>query len=59
MVIGTSGRIVIEIEADTKRRLYSRLAADGLSLKSWFSEAVSIYIQEEARHQSDKDTENS
>lgn len=36
MSIGTSGRIVIEIDPETKRALYSTLARDGLSLKDWF-----------------------
>jgi predicted HicB family RNase H-like nuclease len=45
MSIGKSGRIVIEIDPSTKRRLYSQLTANGLSLKDWFSEAVEDYLK--------------
>lgn len=44
MSIGTSGRIVIEIEPALKRELYSLLAADGLSLKEWFLNQAANYI---------------
>ena len=36
MSIGSSGRIVIEIDPDLKRGLYSNLTAQGLTLKEWF-----------------------
>jgi len=45
MAIGKSGRIVIEISPDAKRRLYSQLASDGLSLKDWFSQAAESYLE--------------
>lgn len=44
MSIGKSGRIVIEIDPEIKRRLYSQLTANGLSLKDWFSESVAVYL---------------
>jgi hypothetical protein len=43
----TSGRVVILVEPQLKRRLHSRLAADGRSLKEWFVEQANIYV---ARH---------
>lgn len=44
MSIGTSGRIVIEIEPDIKRRLYSALAKNGLTLKDWFLQNTGEYL---------------
>ena len=35
-MIGKSGRIVIEIDPETKQQLYSMLALNGLNLKEWF-----------------------
>ena len=41
MAIGTSGRIVIDVDPEVKRQLYAALAISGISLKSWFlKEAV-------------------
>lgn len=45
MSIGTSGRIVIEVEPDMKRQLYAQLATDGLSLKEWFVRNAAIYLE--------------
>ena len=36
MAIGESGRIVLEIDPDLKRRLYSTLALENKTLKEWF-----------------------
>jgi hypothetical protein len=44
MSIGTSGRIVIEIDPKKKRELYSELARDGQTLKNWFLENVDSYL---------------
>jgi len=44
MSIGTSGRIVIEIDPEVKRQLHSALAREGLTLKSWFVAEASEYI---------------
>lgn len=44
MSIGSSGRIVIEIEPEIKRRLYSRLAIEGISLKEWFLREANLYV---------------
>ena len=44
MSIGTSGRIVIEVETDIKRELYSALSREGLTLKDWFLKSAQSYI---------------
>jgi hypothetical protein len=43
---GESGRIVIEVGLDLKRRLYAALAGDGSTLKDWFVESAKNYIAE-------------
>lgn len=44
MSIGSSGRIVIEVDPATKRDLYSALAKDGLTLKDWFLKNAANYL---------------
>jgi len=44
MSIGSSGRIVIEVDPATKRDLYSALAKDGLTLKDWFLQNAVNYL---------------
>lgn len=44
MSIGSSGRIVIEIEPEAKRRLYAALAHEGLTLKEWFLKNAEKYL---------------
>ena len=47
MARGESGRIVIEVEPDFKRKLYSALDGDNnLALKDWFVAAAANYIAE-------------
>lgn len=46
MARGQSGRIVIEVEPQFKRNLYSALASDGSTLKSWFIQVAREYINE-------------
>jgi len=41
---GDSGRIVIEIEPETKRQLYSTLALSGSTLKDWFLKVAEDYV---------------
>lgn len=48
MAQGQSGRLVIEVEPAFKRRLYSALASDGLTLKAWFMRGAKIYLDEHA-----------
>ena len=41
---GASGRIVLEVDPETKRELYSTLAREGLTLKAWFLLEAKEYI---------------
>tara|TARA_B100000683_G_C11995421_1_gene351633 strand:+ start:150 stop:383 length:234 start_codon:yes stop_codon:yes gene_type:complete len=43
---GESGRLVIEVDPSLKRRLYSALAMEGSTLKDWFIEAATTFIDE-------------
>lgn len=43
---GASGRVVVDIEPAVKRRLYSALAMDGLTLKEWFLTSAKAYLDE-------------
>lgn len=47
MAIGDSGRIVLEIEPDTKKRLYACLALEQMSLKEWFLKMAENHIKTE------------
>lgn len=49
-----SGRIVIEIEPTLKRRLYSALAMEGLTLKGWFIQCANRHVEDEAEQTSTK-----
>ena len=45
MAMGKSRRIVIDVDdVDLKRRLYSALVKDGLSLKDWFVARANDYL---------------
>lgn len=47
MAVGKSKRIVIDVDdVDLKRRLHSRLAKDGLSLKDWFVHAAEAFLED-------------
>ena len=50
---GDSGRIVIEIEPELKRRLYSTLAMDSSTLKDWFIHCAESYVKDKAAWQPD------
>jgi hypothetical protein len=43
---GESGRVVIEVGPDLKRKLYRALAGDNSTLKDWFVDAATNYIAE-------------
>ena len=43
---GRSGRIVLEIDTETKDLLYIALAKKKLTLKDWFLSQCKIYISE-------------
>ena len=45
MSIGSSGRIVLEVDPNLKRRLYSALAQQGLTLKDWFQTQAQDYLR--------------
>jgi hypothetical protein len=44
MAIGPSGRIVIEVDPELKRELYSCLSSDQLSLRQWFLDSARQYL---------------
>ncbi len=46
MARGESGRIVIEIEPEVKRRLYAALALSGSTLKDWFVKSASAFCSD-------------
>lgn len=45
MAVGKSGRIVLEVEPEMKRRLYSALAFERKTLKEWFILVAEEYIR--------------
>ena len=45
---GRSGRIVVEVERELKGRLHATLALDGLTVKEWFVERATDYVQTRA-----------
>lgn len=46
MARGDSGRIVIEVEPEMKRRLYAALGMTGSTLKDWFVGAATSFCEE-------------
>ncbi len=46
---GSSGRIVIDVSPDLKRRLYSSLALSGSTLKDWFLQAAENHCEGKAQ----------
>ncbi|MDE0678804.1 MAG: hypothetical protein OXI11_01075 [Gammaproteobacteria bacterium] len=49
MAQGSSGRIVLEVDTELKRQLYSVLAAEGSTLKAWFVNAARRYLDQRAQ----------
>ena len=49
MARGESGRIVIEVEPEVKRRLYSALALSGSTLKNWFIKSAATFCSDAAQ----------
>jgi len=41
---GESGRVVVEVEPNLKRRLYSALAMENSTLKQWFIDLATQYV---------------
>lgn len=58
MAIGRSGRIVLEIDPTLKKRLYSLLALDSLTLKDWFLIKATEKINEEKNTLNKRTTDN-
>ena len=46
MSVGSSGRIVIEVDTDLKRMLYVTLEKDNLTLKEWFIRNATAYLKD-------------
>lgn len=46
MAIGRSGRIVVEIDPEVKKKIYSILTLESLTLKDWFLIKVREKIEE-------------
>ena len=44
MSVGSSGRVVIEIDPFLKRELYQALARNGKTMKDWFTENAQSFI---------------
>jgi hypothetical protein len=49
---GDSGRIVIEVDPELKRRLYRALAMKNLTLKQWFVELAEQHLSVRAKSSS-------
>ena len=45
MAIGSSGRIVIEINPETKQALYKQLKIEEMHLKQWFLDNVDGFLK--------------
>jgi hypothetical protein len=43
---GDSGRVVVELDPELKRQLYSALAKEGVTLKQWFINLAKVHISE-------------
>jgi hypothetical protein len=46
MSIGSSGRIVIEVDPDLKMLLYANLEKENLTLKEWFIRNATSYLKQ-------------
>ena len=44
MSVGTSGRVVVEIDPALKRELYALLSLEGLTLKDWFVKQANSFL---------------
>ncbi len=51
MPVGTSGRIVIEIDPEMKQELYGALSEKGLNLKQWFLDNAQQFLNERQQPQ--------
>ena len=46
MATGPSGRIVVDVDPEFKKQLYSALAAEGSTLKDWFIRTGRMFSEE-------------
>lgn len=53
MAKGDSGRVVLEIDPDLKRKLYAVLALEQKTLKEWFIESSSSYVKKRLKAELD------
>lgn len=51
MAIGESGRVVIEMEPELKRRLHAALALEQLTMKDWFTQQAQLFVQQHMQPQ--------
>lgn len=58
MSIGSSGRVVVELDPQLKRQLYSALAARGMSLKEWLMLNARQFLCELEKNPSASEAEN-
>lgn len=58
MSVGTSGRIVLEIDPERKQELYQALKKDDLNMKGWFLKQVDAYLKDKDQLMLDFDTSN-
>ena len=49
MPIGSSGRIVVEIDPTLKQALYDALRQEGFSLKDWFISQADCYLRSQQK----------
>ena len=49
MSIGSSGRIVIEVEPDLKQELHAALRKEGTNLKAWFLENAQQFLSDKSQ----------
>jgi LEA14-like dessication related protein len=49
MSIGSSGRVVIEIEPEMKRALHLALRQNGSNMKEWFVQQAEAFLKEAER----------
>ncbi len=59
MSVGTSGRIVLEIDPEQKQELYQALKKDNLNMKGWFLKQVETYLKDKDQLALDLETVNS
>jgi hypothetical protein len=58
MSIGSSGRVVVELDPQLKRQLYSALAARGMSLKEWLVLNAKQFLCDPGKNPSTFEAEN-